>query len=109
MTYPQPTHPFSLEEYFSLDSNGETKYEYANGIVYDMAGTTANHNSIALNCAFAVRLQIGGKKCKVFMESLRLEAVSKKSYYYPDVMLTCHPLDLQGKLSIRNPSLIVTQ
>jgi Uma2 family endonuclease len=47
------------------------------------------------------------RKCKIFTENIRLEVAAKKAYYYPDLMFTCNPLDLQEKLTLRNPSLVV--
>lgn len=100
---------YSAEEYFDIDKQSADRYEYENGYIWAMAGTTTNHNLVVQNLIVAFRDKIKQKKrkCKIFTENIRLEVAAKKAYYYPDLMFTCNPLDLQEKLTLRNPSLVV--
>lgn len=99
---------YSAEEYFDIDKQSADRYEYENGYIWAMSGTTTTHNLLVQNLMFSFRDKIKQKKrkCKIFTENIRLEVAAKKAYYYPDLMFTCNPLDLQEKLTLRNPSLV---
>jgi Uma2 family endonuclease len=47
------------------------------------------------------------KGCRVFSESVKLEAQKNVYYPYPDLILTCHPEDLKEHYLVKNPSLLV--
>ncbi len=100
---------YSVEEYFSIDAQSEDRYEYHAGYVRAMAGTTTMHNLIIQNLVVLFRAAIKnkGRKCKIFTENVRLELPQKKAYYYPDLMFTCNPLDLQEKNMVHAPTLII--
>ncbi len=100
---------YSPEDYFDIDQQSKDRYEYENGYIWAMAGTTINHNRIVLNTAFIIRsiIKQNKRKCDIFAENIRLEVAKKSVYYYPDLIFTCNPLDLQEKITLHNPSLIV--
>lgn len=99
----------SAEEYFALDTENQDRYEYENGCVWSMADTSTNHNRIVLNLALLFRADIKNKKrkCEIFTENIRLEVLPKRIYYYPDLIFTCNPTDLQDKIMMRSPSLVI--
>ncbi|MBC8155646.1 MAG: Uma2 family endonuclease [Bacteroidetes bacterium] len=43
----------------------------------------------------------------MFTENIEVEVVRDEYLPYPDVIFTCHPFDLQSRLIIRQPSLLV--
>lgn len=98
---------YTIDEYFAIDKESETRYEYQLGKIWAMAGSKRTHNDISLNIAFTIRNQIKGRKCKVNMSDMRVEVQENGIYYYPDVVLTCHSEDLQNELINRYPNLIV--
>lgn len=40
---------FTAEQYLALEGASETKHEYYDGKIYNMAGRTPDHNLVALN------------------------------------------------------------
>lgn len=40
---------YSAEEYFDIDKESADRYEYENGYIWAMAGTTTNHNLVVQN------------------------------------------------------------
>lgn len=105
----QLTHTHTAEEYFAIDESSEFRYEYINGDIYAMAGSSTNHNVIGGNIFASLREAIkkAGKGCRTYMSDVRLYISNRNRYYYPDVMLTCHEDDLKNKKNAENPSLIV--
>ena len=101
--------PLSAEEYLAFDAENQDRYEFENGYVWSMAGTSTNHNMIVQNLILSFRNSIKkkGRDCKIFTENIRLEVLPKHIYYYPDLIFTCNPTDLQDKIMMRSPSLIV--
>ena len=99
---------FDKQEYLVLAEKSETKLEYENGEVLDMAGSTAEHNRICLNIAnvFDEKLPKG---CQSFGINVRVEATENNSYYYPDVLAVCGEIEYSpdSPISILNPSIIV--
>lgn len=95
---------YSLDEYFALCLSEKGRYEYYHGGVFNMAGGTLNHGRITgnLNAMMNGRLP---SKCEAFSENARTILKKEKHYVYPDVVATCHPLDLspENKFDIYNP------
>lgn len=107
MEQPQPApHFYSVEEYFELEEQSETRHEYYRGEVFAMAGGTANHNELVLNLVMLLRAGAQPQGCRVFAESVQL-VVSQGLYYtYPDVMVTCHPDDIAAERQMHHPLLL---
>ena len=97
----------SIHEYFELEEFSDIRHEFYEGEVFDMAGTTLVHNVIVNNMADVLKPVFRPKGCQVFTESVKLEVIKNTYYPYPDVMVTCHALDLQSRYSIANPLLLV--
>ncbi|MBW8049358.1 MAG: Uma2 family endonuclease [Cytophagales bacterium] len=96
----------SVEEYFELEKNSEIRHEYYQGEMFAMAGETKKHNSIAINCILALKNALKGKKCNVYMEDVKIEALKDKYYPYPDVIVTCDNRD-NDEYIIKYPFLII--
>lgn len=103
------TQTYTAEEYFAIDESSEFRYEYINGDMYAMAGSSMNHNEISLSMASSLRdgIKKNGKKCKTFMSDVRLYIENRNRYFYPDVMITCNEADIKNGKNAENPSLIV--
>jgi Uma2 family endonuclease len=102
-----PARRYTVEEYFALEEVSEQRHEYFEGEVYAMSGATPRHNLIAQNCAFALRQGVRGKGCKVFLEGVQLAVQTNHYYTYPDVMVTCHPDDIEAERTMHHPVLII--
>ena len=101
--------PYTFAEYLAIDAESENRYEYDNGIVWDMAGTSTAHNIIVGNLAFIFRLALKNQQrnCRIFSENIRLEVIPEKVYYYPDLIFTCDKEDMEASLTLKNPSLVI--
>ena len=105
--FPAEPHKFTVEEYFALEAASEIRYEYDEGILIPMAGTSFEHNEIALNIAFALKNAFKGTGCRAFVEAIRLR-VSPTKYRYPDVMALCESPVSDGNKppALLNPAVI---
>lgn len=87
----------SVDDYLAGELKSEVRHEYIGGLVYAMAGASSEHNIICQNLLIALRSHLRGEPCQVFMESvkLRLRMANEDLFYYPDLIVTCDPLDTE--------------
>lgn len=102
------TLPMSIEDYFAFEEKSDVRHEYVGGEVHAMSGASEAHNQISLNIAAALRGKLRGGPCRVFMADfkLRLQIAREDIFYYPDVIVSCHPSGIE-RLYVRLPTLIV--
>ncbi len=63
------------------------KYEYINGEIWAMAGSSIPHNIITGNVFVAFHRHLRQTACTPYMESIQVQV--KHNYYYPDVVVNC--------------------
>ena len=95
----------TVEEYVRFEDASLERHEYVAGRVYAMTGGSARHVLIVGNILGAVRRAVRGGPCLGFASDLRLR-VSADTFYYPDVMAVCGPIDLEAPV-VERPSLVV--
>ena len=93
MTALQKPAPISVEEYLAGEELRAVKHEYIGGEIYAMAGATNGHNEIAVNALGSLGSQLRGKPCRPFNSDtkVRIDLGTHTRFYYPDVMVVCHP------------------
>lgn len=97
----------TANEYLELEDRSDTKHEYIDGQVYAMAGASDTHVTIAGNLFALLRSHVRGSSCRVYIADMKARIESLNRFYYPDVMVTCDPRDLETSTYKRFPSLIV--
>ncbi len=78
---------YTPEEYLEIEEAAEFKSEYRDGEIVPMTGASIDHNRIAGNICFALKLALSGKSYEVFIGDLRLWIPQARLYTYPDVMV----------------------
>lgn len=93
MTALQKPAPISVEEYLTGEELSPVKHEYIGGEVHAMAGATNGHNEIAVNALGVLFATLRGKPCRPFNSDtkVRIDLGTHTRFYYPDVMVVCHP------------------
>ena len=102
--------PLDEAEYLALEARSPVRHEYIAGEVFAVTGASIRHNIIALNIATALRTHVRGTPCRALMEGVKLYLKKERSYFYPDVMVTCEPrlLELDAQVQVvDSPVLIV--
>ncbi len=79
------------EAYLAGERVSGEKHEYLAGVVHAMAGTTVNHDRIAVNMLIALGNQLRGKLCEVFSSDVkvRIDRDAASFFYYPDLVVDC--------------------
>ncbi len=86
--------PWSEVEYLRAEREGVLRHEYLAGQIFAMAGGSKAHNIIALNVAARLRAHLRGRPCRAFIADMKVRLEHAQCYYYPDVVVTCHPRDM---------------
>ncbi len=101
----------SIQEYTSLETSTDTKYEYHDGTVFAMAGGTLNHGLICGNIFGEMRSQLRNKQqnCTVMNSEIKLHIASKNAFLYPDAMVICGEIEKSDKElnAVTNPIVII--
>ncbi len=103
---PQQPQKITIEEYLKWEPQQEIRYEYVNGEIFAMTGGTIPHNDIALNLYTALRPHLHSRGCRVNVSDVKLQVSPNSPYYYPDVIVSCAPQDLNARNFIQHPKII---
>ena len=103
----QKPQKMTIEQYLEWEPTQDLRYEYDNGEVLAMTGGTIPHNDIALNFYTTLRPHLRSKGCRINVSDVKLQVSPNSSYYYPDVIVSCDPQDLNARKFIQNPKIIV--
>jgi Uma2 family endonuclease len=103
---PQPQ-KMSIEQYLDWEPLQEYRYEYVNGEVFAMTGGTIPHNDIALNFYRALYPHLRSRGCRTNVADVKVQVNINSPYYYPDVVISCDPRDLNARKFIQYPKIIV--
>lgn len=85
----------SVADYLAAEERSVIRHEYIGGRLYAMAGSKAAHATITLNIATGLRRRLrSGGPCKAFVNDIKvqLRIAGEDLFYYPDVLVTCHPI-----------------
>ena len=100
----------SPEDYLKMEEVSPVKHEYFDGEIFQMAGASDNHNTLAMNVAAELHQQLKKRDCKVYQNDMRLYIEKEEIYVYPDIMAVCGKPKIKKYKSldnILNPVLIV--
>jgi Uma2 family endonuclease len=75
---------YTLAEYFALEASSELRHEYWDGQIFQMAGSTPNHDRIATELIRLLGNFLAGKQCEPFGDNIRVK-VEDLRYVYPDI------------------------
>lgn len=94
----------SEEEYLRTEELSPFKREYIDGFVYALhgddgpnaqAGATSRHGLICMNIGAALHSIALRQGCRLYQSDMRVRIpqLGFTRYYYPDLVLTCNPVD----------------
>lgn len=86
----------SAEEYLASEDASPVRREYVRGQVFAMAGGSAAHNKIIGNLHRRLYQHLRGSGCEAFFSDMRVQIQAIAAYYYPDVFVSCEPVDDQA-------------
>ena len=100
-------HEMTAEAYLLWEAQQETRHEYFNGEIFAMSGGTLPHNDLAINLLVLMRPTVRAKNCRVNMADAKVNVRKLNAYFYPDLVVSCHPEDLAAQDAITHPTLLI--
>ena len=98
----------SPEDYLEGERVSSIKHEYQRGLIYAMVGAKKPHVFIAANIVRSIGNHLANSPCVVMSSDIKVRLVEANCYYYPDVVVTCHPDDLEGNEDfILHPKVVI--
>jgi Uma2 family endonuclease len=90
-TLEHPSYLKTPEEYLAAERIAEQRHEYLAGAVYAMAGTSRDHERIAINICGELRAQLRGGPCEVVASNIKvgIKKEAAQFFYYPDAIVDC--------------------
>ena len=89
MSEPLPK-PWTVEDFLAWEAQQPERYEFIDGRILARVGGSAAHATIKDNVTGALRARLRGTPCRALSEGLKV--VTATATYYPDVVVTCTPL-----------------
>ncbi len=99
--------PFLPVDYLAWEANELERHEYWDGEVFAMAGAEDRHITVCGNAYIALRQHLQGTPCRTYMADMKVQVEAANCYFYPDVVVTCSPRDVQDRLIKREPTLVI--
>ena len=72
-----------------------------------MAGASIANNTHVGNLSEVLRNAARKNGCRAFHEGAKLQLDDGNIYVYPDIMLTCHPADMEATKYVQHPTFLV--
>ena len=99
-------HYLSVEDYLKNEETAKVRHEFVDGQIFAMVGTNLRHNIIASNLQAIIQTYLRGSRCRAFITDVRLRVEATNSFYYPDVFVSCCPVDTTSAF-VSTPILII--
>lgn len=117
MSLPKSRTLFTEGEYLAIERASEERHEYLDGRIYAMAGESDDHNTICVNLARELSLQLKGTSCRTHTQNMKVRSGpepkplhSPKGFFsYPDALVVCGDKVFHDQFRdvLLNPSVII--
>jgi Uma2 family endonuclease len=77
----------SVDEYLHDELVRDIKHEFVDGVIYAMAGASANHERIVNNVMRKFGNHLDDSPCEPFSSDMKVKIGSR--FFYPDVLVDC--------------------
>ncbi len=102
---PQESTRMTEAEYLAFERASETKHEYIDGQVYEMAGASPAHIVICSYTGFSLMFQLQEQPCTVYTSDMKIKA--NRDYVYADVSVVCGEPQYKDKDILLNPIVVI--
>jgi Uma2 family endonuclease len=97
---------YTVEEYLTLETQSELRYEFFYGNIYEMPVTTILHNELCIALLILLKSQLSKNDFKVLMENVKVRINSDDVFLYPDVIVAPTPKNTDLAYEAKNPIFI---
>jgi Uma2 family endonuclease len=80
---------YTSEDYLTFEREADTRHEFLDGEIYQMAGESLLYSRICMNLAREVGNSLKGKRCEPLSPNMKVRASSASLFAYPDLTIVC--------------------
>ena len=106
MALPKTESSFDAAAYLAWEETQPERNEYIAGEVFAMVGVRQSHNVATGNLYSALRRELKGSPCRVFIESVKTRIEAADCFFYPDVVVSCDARDRLTPQYLSHPLLV---
>jgi Uma2 family endonuclease len=77
------------ENYLIFEREAETRHEFIDGEIYQMAGEGLSHSRVCMSLAREVGNKLKGKSCEALSPKMKVRTSSASLFAYPDLTIVC--------------------
>lgn len=109
MTDPARKLSYTFAEYLERERASQTKHEFLNGAIFDMAGGTLEHGRLAVRVGSALLAQLRGRPCEAYSSDVLVRVLATGLATYPDLSVVCGRIerDPEDANVVTNPIVLV--
>ena len=113
MGLPQPKPQMTSAEFTEWEHQQESKYEFANGEVYEVygngltGGARREHNASSGNVYALLKNHLRATPCRAYIADMQVRVVATEDSFYPDVVVSCEAEALNAEITLTQPKVIV--
>jgi Uma2 family endonuclease len=89
MSLPRRELLYTPEEYLEMERASETRHEYIDGYIYEMAGESLSHSRLCISIAAEVRNALRGTPCEALSPNMKVRTGDARTFSYPDLSVVC--------------------
>ena len=78
---------FSPDEYLNFERKSDSRHEFLDGEIYQMAGESLPHSRICVNLSGEARGKLKGKRCEPLSPNMKVRTSSASLFAYPDLTI----------------------
>ena len=78
---------YTPEDYLKFERESDSRHEFLDGEIYQMAGESLPHSRICMNLAREVGNSLKGKRCEPLSPNMKVRTSSASLFAYPDLTI----------------------
>jgi len=98
---------FDAGIFLAWEATQTEKHEFLAGEVFAMGGARREQVLVSGNIYSAVKQRIRGTPCQAYIADMKLRVDAMDAFFYPDVMVSCHPDDRRAEQFLSHPRLVI--
>lgn len=89
MSLPRRELFYTPEEYLEMERASETRHEYIDGYVYEMACESLSHSRLCIGIAREVSNALRRTPCEALSPNMKVRTGDARTFSYPDLSVVC--------------------
>lgn len=78
---------FTPEDYLNFERESDSRHEFLDGEIYQMAGESLSHSRVCMNLAREAGNKLKGKPCEALSPNMKVRTSNASLFSYPDLTI----------------------